>query len=166
MGLQSDQEPAEHHPPPIAMPRYINDIIIHCSASPYQRDDRAADIKAWHTAKPPKGNGWSNIGYHYIIDLDGTIEHGRPISQPGAHCKRHNAHSIGVCYVGGLGPDGKPADTRTAAQRQSMLQLITKLTMMYCCHVHGHRDYDPGKSCPCFDVAAEYGGIYAQVVRK
>ena len=148
------------------MPRYINDIIIHCSASPYRRDDRAADIKAWHTLPPPRGRGWSNIGYHYVIDLDGTIERGRPISQAGSHCKGHNAHSIGICYVGGLDQDGNPADTRTAEQRASLLKLLTNLLMMYGCSVHGHHDYNRTKLCPCFDARTEYANLVRQIREK
>lgn len=145
------------------MPRYINDIIIHCSDSPWRRDDRAADIKAWHTLPPPRGRGWADIGYHYVIDLDGRIERGRAISRAGAHCYGHNAHSIGVCYVGGRNQDGEPADTRTKEQRASLLKLITNLLGMYRCSVHGHRDWDKGKACPCFDAQAEYGKILEQL---
>lgn len=149
-----------------AMPRYINDIIIHCSDSPWRRDDKAKDIKAWHTAAPPLGRGWADIGYHYVIDLDGTVERGRVISRAGAHCYGHNAHSIGICYVGGRDADGRTADTRTEAQKASMLKLVTNLTAMYGCATHGHHDYDHGKDCPCFDAYAEYKNIRAQLLER
>ena len=145
--------------------RFINDIIIHSTATPAGRPVTVQDIRRWHTLPPPAGRGWKNIAYHYIILLDGTIERGRPISQPGTHCRGHNAHSIGVCYVGGTDGHGNPSDTRTAAQKSSMLQLITRLTSIYHCPVHGHRDYTP-TDCPSFDVSAEYGGILAQILRK
>lgn len=148
------------------MPRYINDIIIHCSDSPWRRDDKAADIRQWHTAEPPKGRGWADIGYHYVIDLDGTVERGRPISRSGAHCLGHNAHSIGICYVGGRDKDGQPADTRTLLQRAAMLKLVTNLIAMYRCDVHGHCDYDKGKTCPNFDATSEYGGIFGQLLDR
>lgn len=139
------------------MPRYINDIIIHSTATPEGRDHCAADIKAWHIQR-----GFRTIGYHYVIRLDGSIERGRPISQAGAHCYGHNAHSIGIVYVGGTDREGNPKDTRTAAQRASMLRLVTKLIRMYRCKVHGHRDY-AATACPSFDVDKEYGGIFDQI---
>ena len=88
--------------------RTINEIIVHCTATEAGQDFKAADIKRWHTATPPKGNGWKDIGYHYVVDLDGTIEAGRPIDQVGAHCKNHNNNTIGVVYVGGLRNGKKP----------------------------------------------------------
>lgn len=143
--------------------RYINAIIIHCTATEEHKDYTLADIKAWHTAPPPRGNGWRNCGYHYIVRLDGTVERGMPISQPGIHCRGHNAHSVAVCYVGGL-RHGKPADTRTPAQKQALLKLIAKLTLMYRCHTYGHRDF-AAKDCPCFDAKTEYAGLFNQLVR-
>lgn len=122
-------------------------------------DATAAQVDAWH-----KQRGWRCIGYHYIVRRDGTIERGRAISQPGAHCYGHNAHSIGVAYVGGLDEEMRPCDTRTEAQRAALLKLVTQLTAMYRCRVHGHRDYAE-RDCPCFDAASEYGGIFDQVCR-
>ena len=118
-----------------------------------------AEIDAWH-----KDRGWKRIGYHYVVHLDGSVERGRAISQPGAHCYGHNAHSIGVAYVGGLDASGQPDDTRTDAQRAALLQLITRLVKVYHCRVHGHRDY-AAKDCPCFDVHADYDNIYKQVMQ-
>lgn len=138
--------------------RLINDIIIHCSATIEGQDVRAKDIKSYHVNQ----RGWRDIGYHYVVDLDGSVERGRPVSQPGAHCLGHNAHSIGICYIGGLDKIGKPKDTRTAAQRQSLLKLITKLTSIYRCATHGHRDY-AAKDCPCFDATKEYANIVKQI---
>ena len=76
--------------------RSIDKIIIHCSATPPHKDFSAEDIRDWHV----KGNKWSDIGYHYIVKLDGSMEYGRPIEVPGAHCKGHNQDSIGICYIG------------------------------------------------------------------
>lgn len=140
--------------------RLVNKIIIHCTATEDGKDIRAKDIKAYHV----NVKGWRNIGYHYVIDLDGTVESGRPISQPGAHCLGQNAHSIGVAYVGGL-KNGKPADTRTPAQKAALLKLVTKLVTLYRCEVHGHYEYAK-KAYPCFDVQAEYGKIKSQVQKK
>ena len=77
--------------------RKIRKIIIHCSATKEGQDIDAKEIKKWHV----EGNGWSDIGYHYVIKLDGTVEEGRPIERSGAHTLNHNHDSIGVCYIGG-----------------------------------------------------------------
>lgn len=135
--------------------RRINEIIIHCSATPEGRNVTSADIRAWHTAPKPKGNGWKNIGYHFVVLLDGTIETGRAIENAGAHCTGHNRFSIGVCYVGGLSKDGKTAkDTRTEAQKASLKQLVKRLQFLYQIPIEGvvgHYKY-ANKSCPSFDV--------------
>ena len=129
--------------------RKIDEIIIHCSDSPEGRNDKAEDIRRWH-----KQRGFNDIGYHYVIDLDGTIEQGRPIEQAGAHCTGHNRNSIGICYIGGLDQYGKAKDTRTEQQRHALKQLIDELqTRFPNATVHGHREF-ANKDCPCFDVAS------------
>lgn len=144
--------------------RVINDIIVHCSGTKCKTDIGAKEIKDYHTAPKPHGQGWKDIGYHYVIRLDGTIEKGRLVSRAGAHCYGHNAHSIGVCYVGGLDQSGDEADTRTPQQKASLLKLITNLIRMYRCDVHGHHDYNRSKGCPCFDAHREYTNIYRREV--
>ena len=136
--------------------RPITEIIIHCSATEAGKDFKAADIRRWHM----EGNGWKDIGYHYVIDIDGTIETGRPLDQAGAHCTNHNANTIGICYVGGLW-NGKAKDTRTLKQQAAMQQLIKALKLCFPTikKVSGHRDYAK-KACPCFDA----GGVYQNLV--
>ena len=97
--------------PKYTLMRTITLIIVHCSANRAGSALRMADIDSYH-----RSLGWIGCGYHYVIPTDGTIEPGRPDEMVGAHCKNHNRHSIGVCYIGGLSKDGKPADTRTDAQ--------------------------------------------------
>lgn len=134
--------------------RDIKEIIIHCADTPEGRDDRAADIRRWHKAK-----GWNDIGYHYVIDLDGTIEPGRDLDIAGAHCQGHNANSIGICYVGGCDKSMKPKDTRTDAQKASMLLLLKYLCAKYPkAVIYGHRDF-ANKSCPSFDAKEEYKAL-------
>lgn len=111
----------------------------------------AADIRRWHRQR-----GFSDIGYHFVVRLDGTIEAGRPLELPGAHCRGHNLRSIGVCYVGGLDSAGRPADTRTPAQRASLLRLLTAIHLAHPrAAIRGHRDF-AAKACPCFDATREY----------
>ena len=83
--------------------RSINEIIVHCSATREGQHIPVETIKKWHT----EGRGWTDIGYHFYIELDGTIKKGRDIDKTGAHCKGHNRNSIGICYCGGVESDGK-----------------------------------------------------------
>lgn len=136
--------------------RKINYIIIHCSATKAEQDYHAKDIDQWHKAK-----GWNGIGYHKVIDLDGTIENGRSIEVAGAHCAGHNSDSIGICYIGGLDAKGNPCDTRTEAQKQSLIKLLKELRAKYPkAKILGHRDMpDVHKACPCFNAKKEYKDI-------
>ena len=134
--------------------RTISKIIIHCSATPEGRDINAATIDSWH-----KERGWSGIGYHYVIKLDGSIEYGRDINKTGAHVKDHNKGSIGICYIGGcdLAMDAK--DTRTYEQKESLLLLLKTLKKMHpSATIHGHNEF-AAKSCPCFNAYNEYCNI-------
>ena len=135
--------------------RKINEIIVHCAATPEGKNFKAADIDRWHRERKMKC-----IGYHYVVDLDGTVEPGRPESEIGAHCLGHNQYSIGVCYVGGLAANGKTAkDARTAAQEEALLTLLKKLRAKYPnASIHGHRDF-AAKACPSFDATTEYKNI-------
>lgn len=127
--------------------RKINRIIIHCSATPEGRWHDAKDIDRWH-----KQRGFASIGYHFVVLLDGTVQPGRPISQPGAHARGYNYDSIGVCYVGGLDGNMKAKDTRTPAQKAALRKLIAELKTKYpYATVHGHNEF-ANKDCPCFDV--------------
>ena len=140
--------------------REIKKIIVHCSATQEGRDFDAAEINRWHLKK-----GWSGIGYHYVVLLDGTIEYGRSIYKQGAHVKGENEGSIGICYIGGVefycGSNGKwiAKDTRTPKQKESLLLLLKTLKKMHPeATIHGHNEF-AAKSCPCFDANKEYCNI-------
>jgi N-acetylmuramoyl-L-alanine amidase len=133
--------------------RKITEIIIHCSATPEGLEISVDIIRDWHV----KQRGWSDIGYHYVIGLDGVLFDGRPIEEIGAHCLGHNTHSIGICYVGGLDLSGNPKDTRTDEQKNTLDKLLGDLKQVYPdATIHGHNEFS-NKACPCFDVKAEYG---------
>lgn len=136
--------------------RKINKLIVHCSATPEGRDVKTETIKDWHV----NGNHWKDIGYHYVIELDGSIHKGRDEKEVGAHCAGQNTNSIGVCYIGGVEADGKtPKDTRTEAQKKSLLELLKKLKEKYPnATIHGHREF-ASKACPSFDAKYEYRGL-------
>lgn len=150
----------------------IQAIIIHCSATREGQDIRASDIDKWHRER-----GFAMIGYNYVIDLDGRVEKGRPLTMTGAHCKGWNDRSIGICYIGGLDGNGNPKDTRTLLQKMSLHNLVFKLMDEYpsITQVLGHRDTSPDlngdgkispnewiKQCPCFDVKAEFPISYCK----
>ena len=138
--------------------RTITLIVVHCSAVRPDQTSSAAQIDTWHR----KDHKWKlGIGYHYVIRRDGTIEPGRPEWLTGAHCKNHNAHSIGVCYEGGCDIRGQPADTRTAEQKASLRRLLDELHRRYPrALIVGHHDLNPQKACPCIEnVAREYADL-------
>lgn len=127
--------------------RTIDKIIIHCSDTPEGRAVTVDEIRRWH-----KERGFSDIGYHYVIMLDGSVCNGRPLGQAGAHCKGQNAHSIGICYVGGCDRNRRPKDTRTPEQRTALTQLCRQLLRQFPkATIHGHNEF-ANKACPCFDV--------------
>lgn len=135
--------------------RKITEIIVHCSATPEGQNFTAEDIDRWHKQK-----GWQGIGYHYVIELDGSVHKGRNEEVIGAHCLGHNVYSIGVCYIGGLDKWTKaPKDTRTDAQKQALIDLLKSLKEKYPnAIIYGHRDFSK-KNCPCFDAKNEYKNI-------
>ena len=135
--------------------REIREIIVHCSATPEGRDYSVATLTAWHRQR-----GFLTIGYHYVIDLQGAVHIGRPLAMVGAHCRGHNARSIGVCYIGGVARDGRmPKDTRTEAQKEALARLLRELHARYpASRLHGHREF-ANKACPSFDCH-EYDYIF------
>ena len=138
--------------------RAVNEIIVHCAATPEGRDISVADIRRWHV----EGNGWRDIGYHFVITLDGEIHTARPLNEVGAHVRGRNRGTIGVCYVGGVTNDGTmaPKDTRTGPQRAALRSLLINLVRANpdISRISGHRDY-AAKACPSFDATAEYRSL-------
>lgn len=130
-------------------PRRITEIIIHCTATPEDRDVSVDTIRGWHI-----GQGWKDIGYHWVVGLDGVPRPGRPEAQVGSHVAGHNTGTLGVVYVGGVAADAKtPKDTRTPAQRAGLLTIARALISRYptITKVTGHNQY-AAKACPSFDV--------------
>lgn len=135
--------------------RTINEIIIHCTATPEGKDYTVDTIRQWHRQR-----GFSDVGYHYIIHSNGQIDDGRDVNVAGAHCSGHNSHSIGIAYIGGMTADNKSAkDTRTDEQRTAIKRLLRALRSIYPkAKIHGHRDF-AAKACPSFDATSEYKNI-------
>jgi N-acetylmuramoyl-L-alanine amidase len=146
--------------------QYLNDIhtiVIHCSATKQGLDFGVEDIDRWHKAR-----GWSMVGYHRIIRLDGTPEQGRPFTRRGAHVKGNNTNTLGFCLIGGLDSEGKPKNTFTYDQWSTLLSEIlrAKKACINIKKVLGHRDFSPDlngdglitpdewmKECPCVDIS-------------
>jgi N-acetylmuramoyl-L-alanine amidase len=135
--------------------RKINKIILHCTATPEGRHTTVEDIRRWH-----KAQGWSDIGYHYVVYLDGSVHEGRPVDIVGAHTKGHNTGSISVVYVGDIDKMNlKPKDTRTEEQKEALHKLLTNLLGKYKgATLHGHNEFAP-KACPSFNVKTVYKNL-------
>lgn len=137
--------------------RHINEIVVHCSAT---RPEWMAGETAWQKRQEIKrwhlGLGWSDIGYHYLVDRDGVIADGRPIERAGAHVQGRNANTIGVCLIGGHGSSETDqfADHFTAAQDRALRGLLADLRRRFpaIVKVSGHNEY-AAKACPGFRVA-------------
>lgn len=137
--------------------RHINEIIIHATATRADWRDgqktstKVAEVKRWHVVD----RGWSDIGYHYLIDRDGTIAKGRPIERTGAHVRGRNANSIGVSMFGGFGGAARDqfADHFTPQQEAALINLIDDLERQFpdISIISGHNQY-AAKGCPCFSV--------------
>lgn len=131
--------------------RQIDRIILHCSATKEGINISSKEIEVWH-----KERGFTKIGYHYVILLDGTIQAGRSEEEKGAHCQGYNSNSIGICYIGGLDRFRKSKDTRTDKQKTALNWLVKDLKKRYPnATIHGHNEFSK-KDCPCFDVKKEF----------
>lgn len=135
--------------------RRIDTVVIHCSASKDGKPKTREEIEREHKAR-----GFRTIGYHYIIEPNGTVIFGRPENQVGAHVEGHNANTIGVCLIG---------TKRFTKAAWASLKLLCEGFKMRKPEItfRGHRDYSPDtdhdgvvepsewvKLCPNFDVKA------------
>ena len=145
----------------------IHTIVVHCSATKEDVWVDAHDIDEWHKAR-----GWSGIGYHRVILLDGSVQQGRPYTTRGAHVKGNNLNTIAICLIGGLDENGDPKNTFLPEQFHSLISEICNIRTFAGggsgVAVCGHRDFSPDlngdglitpnefiKECPCFSVAAK-----------
>jgi N-acetylmuramoyl-L-alanine amidase len=136
-------------------PEDVTRIVIHCTATPEGRAVTIEDVRRWHVDE----RGWSDVGYHWLVELDGELKQGRKEHVSGAHAKGWNHCSIGVCYVGGCNKDMKAKDTRTDDQKITLGCLLQDLRCRYPkAKIIGHRDIS-SKACPSFDALKEYASI-------
>ena len=144
--------------------RPINEIIVHCagtrpdwwmSKSPGQK---TAEVRRWHTTPPPVGRGWSDVGYHYLIDRDGRTGTGRLPGRIGAHVMGHNHGTIGICLFGGhdAAATDRFQDHFTPDQDDALRTLIARLRQNHSIdRVTGHNQY-AATACPGFSVPGWY----------
>lgn len=146
--------------------RNINEIVVHCTATRADWwetrtiNQKVAEVRKWHV----EGNGWSDIGYHFLIDRDGKVAKGRDVSVTGAHVRGRNANTIGISLFGGHGgaTTDKFEDNFTPEQDAALRQLISELRVQFptITKISGHHEY-ANKACPCFDVTEWYTGAPA-----
>lgn len=132
------------------MTQKVTHIVVHYTATFADQNITRDDVAKMH-----KDRGWRDIGYHWFIRRDGTVEEGRPESEVGAHVGGQNTGKIGISWAGGLdratGPN-KGVDNRTAAQTEALINLIRACLKRYPgAKVVGHRDL-AATQCPGFDV--------------
>lgn len=135
--------------------RKIDLLVVHCSATREDRDFPVEALRRCHRER-----GFVDVGYHFYITRDGVVHACRPLHKMGAHAAGWNDHSIGICYEGGLDAEGRPADTRTVAQKCALMDLLRQLKSDYPhARILGHCQLSPyiRKACPCFDAKREYG---------
>lgn len=131
--------------------REIDKIIIHCSATKANQMFSTGEIRRWHMSD----NGWSDIGYHWVIERNGFLGKGRNEEIIGAHCRGQNSGSLGICLVGGLDVKGRPEDNFTEDQYRTLKILLREKCNKYDIHedeIYPHNYFDKRKSCPCFEV--------------
>ena len=140
----------------------IDTIMVHCTATPPKREVSVAELDKWHKARNfERCSNGRYAGYHLLVHLDGSYEQIRPDEERGQHCTQANMNNraVSVCYVGGVDNNNKPCDTRTEAQKRTLVTLLKTLRAKYPgAQIVGHRDYAP-KACPSFDAKTEYRNI-------
>ena len=131
--------------------RAVNYLVVHCAATRPSMDIGAAWIRSMH-----RRAGWLDIGYHFVIKRDGTVEPGRPTDRPGAHARGFNHLSLGICLAGGVSESDvkKPENNFTEAQFVALRSLLKAMKETYPdAIILGHRDLpNVAKACPSFDV--------------
>lgn len=131
-------------------------IVVHCSATKPTMDIGAKEIRQWHLDKD-----WLDIGYHYVIRRDGTLENGRDLMAAGAHVAGFNSRSVGICLVGGVSNTGRSENNFTKAQFDTLEDIVRRLKLVWPqAIVQGHRDFpNVKKDCPCFDVESWWDDV-------
>jgi N-acetyl-anhydromuramyl-L-alanine amidase AmpD len=125
-------------------------IVVHCAATKATMDIGVREIRQWHVHQ----NGWLDVGYHFVIRRNGTVEDGRPHAVVGAHVEGYNSRSLGICMAGGIDAKGNPENNFTPEQFNSLKLLLLAQKRTYpTAKIVGHHDLFAGKACPSFKVS-------------
>lgn len=121
--------------------REIDRVFLHCSASDVPAHDDVSVMRDWHV----NGNGWSDVGYHYFIRKDGTVQEGRSVEKTPAAQQGHNRGTIAICC------HGLKVHNFTPAQYASVVELCGQINRVYNGEVtfHGHCEVS-SKTCPVY----------------
>ena len=139
----------------MASPESVRFLVLHCSATRCNSDYPPEQLLRDHKAR-----GFRTIGYHFYVRKDGSLSQHRKLLEVGAHCRPYNRCSIGICYEGGLDEEGRPANTLTEPQFQTLTELFERLVVLFPdAMIMGHRDMRSStpKECPCLDTRALFG---------
>lgn len=149
--------------------RKLDTIFVHCTATrpewwaDRRPEDKMAECKKWHLDR-----NFSNIGYHYLVDRDGTVTEGRPIEKTPAAQRGHNTGSVAIALWGGHAgeQDDLFEEHFTPAQDRALRKLIASLRLEYPSikKVRGHNEVSASKACPCFQVSKWMNG--AETIKK
>ena len=135
------------------IPQRVAFLVVHCSATRPSQDFDVNDIRRMHLQR-----GFFDVGYHFVIKRDGTVQAGRPLDRQGAHVQGYNHLSIGVCMIGGVTEDDVkvPENNFTPEQFASLRNVLHMLKQKFPhAEILGHRDMPHvHKACPSFDVRA------------
>lgn len=137
--------------------RNIQYIVIHCSATRVNIPFTENELLHYHLKM-----GLKSIGFHFYVTKDGVVHHTRPMGEVGAHALGFNLHSLAICYEGGLNEEGKPADTRTALQRETLRRIVGELKQLFPeAKIVGHYQLSAGrdKNCPGFNPGKDYADL-------
>lgn len=124
---------------------YIDKIIVHHSATSSGTPESFAN---YHINQ----NGWPGIGYHFVIDKEGTVYQTNDLETVSYHCSGQNASSVGVCLIGNF-----DIETLTAGQQKNLDRLVQNLRgkLPRPIKVFGHRDFKntncPGANLPVWE---------------
>ena len=139
-------------------PEDVKLLIVHCSATRSDMNYSVENLKATGKAR------FGQPSYHWYVRRNGNIIPILPENVRGVHARNYNRCSIGICYEGGINPQGVNADTRTPAQKQALFELLKSLRRDYPqARIIGHRELPHvAKDCPCFFPSTEYASLQPQ----
>ena len=129
-------------------------LVVHHSAI-YKADGRATlqEIQRLHR----QDRGWADVGYHFMLDVDGAIYAGRDLGARGAHTLGRNTGSAGVCLLGDF-RFSAPLPAQWEALIALARWLIAELELT---HLAGHSQFNENTVCPGARVLAQLSALAA-----